>query len=448
MLEDRSCLVSRSYSRTYERENSWVCMNYSLDKIEIQNGKRPLESNGDEESEARKFPKQQTNSYESNDSTVTLLDLSMTSTTDQSSDHGDTGDYSDSSSLIHGIGRDNSISSLIRSSRSDYGSIASLNRSFRDLIRSGLLYRLRRQNRVVEHWIYFSCQLLGWEAFDPARLKWMRLPTMTSDECFMFSDKESLGVGTELLVFGKVFLSHVIFRYSLLTNTWSSGMTMNFPRCLFGSASMGELAILAGGCDLSGKTLSVAELYNSERGTWEVLPDMNKPRKLCSAVFMDEKYYVIGGVGGSQSKVLTCGEEYNLQTRTWTEIPNMSPVRTRQATEGGMPVTAEAPPLVAVVNNELYAADYAEMEVRKYDKNRKVWETVGRLPERADSMNGWGLAFRACGDRLIVIGGPRAQGEGFIEINAWAPKDGPPHWNLLGRKQSGSFVYNCAVMGC
>ncbi|GJU86719.1 receptor-like serine/threonine-protein kinase NCRK, partial [Tanacetum coccineum] len=31
--------------------------------------------------------------------------------------------------------------------------------------------------------------------------------------------------------------------------------------------------------------------------------------------------------------------------------------------------------------------------LRKYDKQRKEWETVGRLPERADSMNGWGLAF-------------------------------------------------------
>ncbi|PQQ19588.1 hypothetical protein Pyn_07404 [Prunus yedoensis var. nudiflora] len=169
---------------------------------------------------------------------------------------------------------------------------------------------------------------------------------------------------------------------------------------------------------------------------------------MCSGVFMDEKFYVIGGIGGSDSKVLTCGEEYDLKAKTWTEIPNMSPGRTGAAGEPDMPATGEAPPLVAVVNNELYAADYADMEVRKYDKERRLWLTVGRLPERAVSMNGWGLAFRACGDRLIVIGGPRALGEGFIEINAWVPSEGPPQWNLLARKQSGNFVYNCAVMGC
>ncbi|CAK9172183.1 unnamed protein product [Ilex paraguariensis] len=305
------------------------------------------------------------------------------------------GDNSDSSSLIHAIGRDISICCLLRCSRSDYGVIASLNQSFRSLIRS---------------------------------------------------DKESLAVGTELLVFGKEMMSQVIYSYSLLTNTWSSGMSMNAPRCLFGSASLGEIAILAGGCDLQGNILSSAELYNSESGTWETLPRMIKPRKMCSAVFMDKKFYVIGGIGGRESKILTCGEEYNLDTRTWSEIPNMSPVGA--AREVGMPATSGAPPLVAVVNNELYAAGYADMEVRKYDKGNRRWKTVGRLPERADSMNGWGLAFRACGDRLIVIGGPRTMGEGFIEVNSWIPSSGPPQWNLLGWKKSGSFVYNCAVMGC
>ncbi|OMO93178.1 Kelch repeat type 1 [Corchorus capsularis] len=357
---------------------------------------------------------------------------------------------SDLDALIQPIGRDNSISCLIRCSRSDYGSIASLNRSFRSLIRSGEIYKLRRQNGVVEHWVYFSCALLQWEAFDPIRLRWMHLPGMPPNECFIFSDKESLAVGTELLVFGKEVTSQVIYRYSILTNSWSSGTSMNAPRCLFGSASLGEIAILAGGCDSQGNILSSAEMYNSETQRWETLPSMNKPRKMCSGVFMDNKFYVIGGIGGvgNDARVLTCGEEYDLETRRWTEIPNMSPGRSGAAGEAEMPAAAGAPPLVAVVNNELYAADHADMEVKKYDKESRLWVTIGRLPERAVSMNGWGLAFRACGDRLIVIGGPRALGEGFIELNEWVPSEGPPQWNLLARKQSGNFVYNCAVMGC
>ncbi|XP_022024322.1 uncharacterized protein LOC110924639 isoform X1 [Helianthus annuus] len=348
----------------------------------------------------------------------------------------------DSSSLIHAIGRDNSISCLLKCSRFDYGSIASLNREFRYLISSGKLYRLRRESGIIEHWVYFSCHLVQWEAFDPFKQRWMNLPTMSSNPSFQFSDKESLAVGTELLVLGKEVVDHVIYKYSLLTNSWSFGQLMKKPRCLFGSASLGEIAIVAGGKDPNGYTLTSAELYNSESGVWETLPNMLKPRKMCSGVFMDNKFYVIGGIDET-GEPLTCGEEYDMGTRVWRKILNMSPVRA-----GGAASATKAPPLVAVVDNELYATDYGDMEVRKYDKVRKEWETVGSLPERADSINGWAIAFRGCGDRIIVLGGPRTSGAGFIEVNSWVPRDGPPQWTMLGRKQSSNFVYNCAVMGC
>ncbi|KAL0421135.1 UNVERIFIED_CONTAM: F-box/kelch-repeat protein SKIP11 [Sesamum latifolium] len=359
MLDDRPCLVSRDYPRTCEREGNWR-MTYRPEIVEVQPSKRPLETNGEEEDVVRKVPKQ---SADQIDTALSIGGILM-SVPDQSGCQQNDGDNSDSSSLIAAIGHDNSVSCLIRCSRADYGAIASLNRSFRSLIRSGELYKLRRQNGVVEHWVYFSCQLLEWEAFDPSRRHWMHLPSMNPNDCFMFADKESLAVGTELLVFGRALDSHVIYRYSLLTNTWTTGMRMNEPRCLFGSASLGEIAILAGGSDSHGNILSSAELYNSETGKWKPLPSMKKPRKMCSGVFMDGKFYVIGGIGGADSKLLTCGEEYDLETETWTEIPNMSPVRTGAARDNEPPATSEAPPLIAVVNNELYAADYAEMEVR------------------------------------------------------------------------------------
>lgn len=417
MLEGRSCLVSRVFGSSCQSESQWPFMPYRHSEDDF----RPVKTRRISDSRENR---------------------------NEQSDNDQAGHSSDSDPLIDAIGRDMSINCLIRCSRSDYGSIASLNKSFLSLIRSGLIYRLRRQRGVIEHWVYFSCQLLEWDAFDPASGRWMHLPRMTSNECFRCSDKESLAVGTELLVFGKEVMSHVIYRYSILTNSWTSGMKMNAPRCLFGSASLGEIAILAGGCDSQGNILNSAEMYNSETQTFVTLPNMHKERKMCSAVFMDGKFYVIGGIGGVDNKVLTCGEEYDLETKKWTEIPNMSPGRSGAARENEMPAAAEAPPLVAVVDNQLYAADYADMEVRKYDKEGNKWVTVGRLPERAASMYGWGLAFRACGHRLIVIGGPKTSGEGFLEINSWVPSEGPPQWNVLVQKQSGNFVYNCAVMGC
>ncbi|KAF9595277.1 hypothetical protein IFM89_038412 [Coptis chinensis] len=397
--------------------------------------KRPLDKEGNESLFGKRKSCRLLDMQARDEMTNTLYHLSL-SPADHSGQQGNDGNQADTSSLIQSLGRDISINCLLRCSRSDYNKIASLNSSFRNLIRSGELYRLRRQMGVIEHWVYFSCDVLEWDAFDPISRRWMHLPRMPSNECFRCSDKESVAVGTELLVFGKEITSHVIWKYSILTNSWSSGMEMNAPRCLFGSASLGEIAILAGGCDSQGRVLSSAELYNSETGTWVTLPSMQKPRKMCSGVFMDGKFYVIGG---SNTELLSCGEEYNLETKTWREIPNMCPRRTGPA---------EAPPLVAVVNNELYAADYAERELMKYNKDRISWDTVGKLPERASSMNGWGLAFRACGEQLIVIGGPRMLGGGIIELNSWIPKEGQPQWIELARKPSASFVYNCAVMGC
>ncbi|KAK9074603.1 hypothetical protein SSX86_007201 [Deinandra increscens subsp. villosa] len=444
MLEERSILVSRNFNS--ERDNTWGFMsNCRIEKIESHQEKRPLVIEDEEITHPQKTRKQ-SHGDENRDLQLGFIDLALVPIDQSDNNQRHAGDDSDSSSLIHGIGRDNSVSCLLKCSRFDYGSIASLNRTFRDLIRSGELYEFRRKNGIIEHWVYFSCHLVQWEAFDPIKRRWMNLPRMSSNTCFQFSDKESLAVGTELLVLGKEVLDHVIYKYSLLTNSWSFGQLMKEPRCLFGSASLGEVAIVAGGTDPNGKIVNSAELYNSVSGTWETLPNMLKPRKMCSGVFMDNKFYVIGGIGGSDMKPLTCGEEYDLGSRIWKEIPNMSPVRAGGAANATS--ATEAPPLVAVVDNELYAADCADMEVRKYDKRRKEWETVGRLPERADSMNGWGIAFRGCGDRVIVIGGPRTSGAGFIEVNSWAPRDGPPQWTMLGRKQSSNFVYNCAVMGC
>lgn len=399
----------------------------SGDKIEFQKSKKPLLCRGD------------------NSSVVYGL-------VNVQADHSNNqphcaDDQSDSTSLIHQIGRDLSISCLVRCSRSDFDSIASLNQNFRTLVRSGELYRLRRQLGIVEQWVYYSSNLFEWEAFDPILRKWMKLPRMDVNECFMCSDKESLAVGTELLVFGKEIYSHVVYKYSVLTNSWSSGMITNTPRCLFGSASLGTIGIVAGGCDTQGRCLSSAELYDSESGTWTNLPSMHKPRKMCSGVFMDGKFYVIGGIGEDNINELNCGEEYDLEKRSWREIPNMFPLH-NNGDGSSAPATSKAPPLLAVVKNELYAAYHARQELRKYDKERNLWITIGRLPENINSMNGWGLAFRACGDKLIVIGGPRAAFGGTIEINAWEPNDRPLQWDLLGSKHSSSFIYNCAIMGC
>ncbi|KAK8942177.1 F-box/kelch-repeat protein [Platanthera guangdongensis] len=344
--------------------------------------------------------------------------------------------------LIPGVHNDIALECLARTCRSDYSALACLNKSFNLLIGSGYLYKLRRQLGVIEHWVYLACSLMPWEAFDPIRLRWMRLPRMPCDECFSYADKESLAVGTKLLVFGRELTGFAIWMYCLVKRDWRRCPLMNLPRCLFGSGSSGEIAIVAGGSDKNGRILESAELYDSDLGRWIALPAMNLPRKMCSGFFMDGKFYVIGGMS-SNTESLACGEEFNLGTRMWRRIPNMYP--------GDNRATHQSPPLVAVVNNQLYAADQSTNEVKKYDKSNNIWNVVKTLPVRADSHNGWGLAFKSCGERLLVIGGHRGLHGEVIVLHSWCPEDRDDggEWDVLSvRERAGSFVYNCAIMGC
>ncbi|KAJ4726018.1 F-box/kelch-repeat protein [Melia azedarach] len=348
-----------------------------------------------------------------------------------------------SDSLLPGLVDDVALNCLALARRSDYASLSCINKRFHKLIKSGCLYGLRKQLGVVEHWVYLLCDPRGWGAFDPMRQKWMTLPKIPCDECFNHADKESLAVGSELLVFGRELFDFAIWKYSLVCRGWMKCEGMNHPRCLFGSGSLRSIAIVAGGSDKNGHVFRSAELYDSTSGRWEMLPNMNSPRRLCSGFFMDGKFYVIGGMS-SPTVSLTCGEEFNLQTRKWRKIEGMYPNVNR---------AAQAPPLVAVVDNQLYAVEYLTNMVKKYDKVKNTWDVLGRLPVRADSSNGWGLAFKACGDEILVVGGQKGPEGEAIVLNSWCPKSGVNNgvldWKVLGvKEQVGVFVYNCAVMGC
>ncbi|PWA69021.1 Galactose oxidase, beta-propeller [Artemisia annua] len=315
----------------------------------------------------------------------------------------DEGLYRSNDSLLPGMCDDVGLICLAWACRFDYASLAGLNMRFSRLMKSGYLYELRRQLGIIEHWVYMVSDPRGWEGFDP----------------------------------------FAIWKYSLVRRDWVKCEGMNHPRCLFGSGTLGSIAIIAGGSDQNGNILNSAELYDSSTGKWEMLPNMHSPRRLCSAFFMDGKFYVIGGMI-SPDESLTCGEEFDLKTKKWRKIEGMYP---------NVNKAAMAPPLVAVVSDELYAVEYESNMVKKYDKEKNSWDVLGRLPVRADSSNGWGLAFKACGERLLVVGGQRGPEGEAIVLNSWSPKsgvkDGILDWKVLGVKEhAGVFVYNCAVMGC
>jgi hypothetical protein len=96
----------------------------------------------------------------------------------------------------------------------------------------------------------------------------------------------------------------------------------------------------------------------------------------------------------------------------------MCPPRNGRDGANETPINGEAPPLITVVNNVLYAADYAQQVVKRYVKDKNSWVTIGSLPDRVTSLNGWGIGIRSCRDKLVVIGSPSHHGQMVTKINA------------------------------
>ncbi|BBN03170.1 hypothetical protein MPTK1_2g21350 [Marchantia polymorpha subsp. ruderalis] len=83
-------------------------------------------------------------------------------------------------------------------------------------------------------------------------------------------------------------------------------------------------------------------------------------------------------------------------TKRWTLIERMWP-------RAFAPSATGAPPLVAVLNNELFAINILENRLMIYEKDLNLWHLLEAIPERGQNVSGWGLGFKAVGSELFVI---------------------------------------------
>ena len=312
---------------------------------------------------------------------------------------------------------------------------------------SNEVLEMRKLLGVKETWVFLLAsggqqRHPQWRAFDPVYNRWRCLPQCPCDYTFDSCDKESAVAGTQLLVTGHSSTGPTVWRYDLHTNAWGKAAKMIKSRCLFASASHGNYAYFAGG-SADGAVSKSAERYNSVTEEWEALPDLHVNRKWCSGCILDNKFFVIGGQG-SERQSLTSGEYYDEADNRWVTVENMWPAARTQSPG------QTAPPLVAVVKDQLYAADASTMELNVYHKGTNTWRPLGPVPSRSVDSSGWGMGFKAVGDEIFVIGGSSDRGNGTFcdQIHAWPPQtpnsDG---WREVGQLPNTSgFIYNCAVM--
>ncbi|XP_016459627.1 F-box/kelch-repeat protein At3g27150-like isoform X1 [Nicotiana tabacum] len=335
---------------------------------------------------------------------------------------------------------------LARFPRWEYWKLCLVNKRCSMLLKSGEIFEIRKEIGFKEPSVFMLASgETNWWAFDREFKSRRKLPDLPSDECFPFSDKESLCVGAHLLVSGREIDGLVIWRFELATNSWHKGPSMVNPRCLFASATCGTTAFVAGGVGImpNNEVYDTAERYNPDSRLWDPLPRMKRKRKLCSGCYMDNKFYVIGG--RNENGELTCGEFFDEAKNKWELIPDMlkdDPVQ-----------DYHSPPLLAVVNNELYSLEASSNQLKVYLKKTNTWKQLGPVPVRADSNRGWGIAFKSLGNELLVIGA--ASSSVSYSGNSMAiytccpdPEAMELQWKPLdsGRNRLSSFILNCSVM--
>ncbi|KAK1271399.1 F-box/kelch-repeat protein [Acorus gramineus] len=338
---------------------------------------------------------------------------------------------------------------LARLPLSDHPSLRLVSRRHRRLVSSGALYPLRRSLGLRGDPSVFL--LAGgeprWRSFDPRSRSPPRvLPVLPSDTCFASGDKESICAGTHLLVFGKEIAGLAVWRYELVPDRWARGPVMSDPRCLFGSANCGSFACVAGGIGEGPRleVLNSVEMYCPETRSWTPLPRMTKRRKLCSGCFMDGRFYVIGGKD-EHDQDLTCGEFFDFRRNVWTLVRDMI----KDAQSATTIATSRSPPLLAVVDDELYKLEAETNLLKVYLKGGNCWRELGRVPVWADRSRGWGVAFKSLGDELLVMGSSMDGGGMVICMCKPDLVSGVLDWRVLGNgvgRREGPFVFNCSVM--
>src|SRR5215469_5397700 len=118
---------------------------------------------------------------------------------------------------------------------------------------------------------------------------------------------------------------------------WTLTGSMNAGRTAFTATLLqnGEV-LVAGGTDYEVTCYATAELYNPSTGVWTLTGSMTQPRCLHSATLLpDGEVLVSGGVNSvysTNTATVSAAEIYNPETGTWTPTGSLSVSRAEAAT--------------------------------------------------------------------------------------------------------------------
>lgn len=209
------------------------------------------------------------------------------------------------SSLIEGLPDDVALRCLAFVPFYLHAKLELVSRSWKAVIRSGEICRVRREVGSLEDLLFVCCYDVcnTWQFYDPLRDLWITLPRLPSTR------KQAFGVvstSQKLFVLGGLFFNatgpsmdddfscNEVWSFDPVTRNWSMRAPMLESRAMFACGVLDGKIIVAGGFNRKYETISKVEMYDPVKDLWIPLPDL--PRTYdsgCIAVVIGRKMLLV-----------------------------------------------------------------------------------------------------------------------------------------------------------
>ncbi|KAM8864629.1 kelch-like protein 10 [Spinachia spinachia] len=217
-----------------------------------------------------------------------------------------------------------------------------------------------------------------------------------------------------------------VYRFDLVTHTWTEVKQMHWSRCYVSVTVMDGCIYAIGGYDGLDRLRS-AERYQPRNNEWTLIPPMHEQRSDASCTNLRGKVYICGGFNGSNC--LSTAECFNPATNQWTLIASIGHIRS------GVGVIAYADKVFAVGGfNGFSRLNTAEA----YDPDTDSWHPV---PCMLTCRSNFGIAV--IDDRLFVAGGYN----GFSTIREVECYDAKTSmWSRVSSMKASRSALSCCVV--
>ncbi|KAL1216441.1 F-box/kelch-repeat protein [Cardamine amara subsp. amara] len=316
--------------------------------------------------------------------------------------------------------------------RASFPSMGSVCKKWRYVVQSKEFITVRRLAGMLEEWLYVLTMNAGgkeshWEVMNCLGQKLSSLPPMPGPAKTGFKvvvvDGKLLVIAGCSMINGSHVASADVYQYDTCLNSWSRLADLEVARYDFACTEVNGLVYVVGGHGVDGESLSSAEVYDPETGTWTFIESLRRPRWGCFASGFNGKLYVMGGRSNftiGNSKLL---DVYNPQCGSWHGSKN-----------GLTMVTAHVE-----VGKKLFCIDWKnQRKMSVFNAEEETWEVVA-LPLSGSSRAGF--QFGKLSGKLLLFSSQEETGHGTL---LYDPEAAPgAQWKTSEIKLSGSCV--CSV---